>query len=168
MYLHTLKTKLLSELHTNMWAGKRSRYSDCLRAGRSGNRNPVGAGFSAPVQTGLEAHTSSCTMGTGSFPRVRCSRGVTLTPHPLLVRRSKIEYSYSSTLPKGFCGLWKGETYPTYKYYFGYKIGTVAEFFRIKSVISCHMVLCCTNSRSATAHYYIVAVWTTSTPPPLS
>jgi len=51
----------------------------------------VGARFSAPVQTGPEAHPASCTMGTGSFPGVRCSRGVTLTPHPLLVPRSKIE-----------------------------------------------------------------------------
>ena len=30
-------------------------------------------------------------MGIGSFPGVRCGRGVTLTPHPLLVLRSKIE-----------------------------------------------------------------------------
>jgi len=29
--------------------------------------------------------------GYGSFPGVRCCRGVTLTPHPLLVQRSKIE-----------------------------------------------------------------------------
>jgi len=50
-----------------------------------------GARFSAPVQTGPEAHTASCTMGTGSFPGVSCCRGVTLTPHPLLVPRSKIE-----------------------------------------------------------------------------
>jgi hypothetical protein len=50
-----------------------------------------GARFSAPVQTGSEAHPASCTMGTGSFPEVRCTRGVTLTPHPLLVPRSKIE-----------------------------------------------------------------------------
>jgi hypothetical protein len=27
-----------------------------------------GARFSAPVQTGPEAHPASCTMGTGSFP----------------------------------------------------------------------------------------------------
>jgi hypothetical protein len=47
--------------------------------------------FSARVQTGPEAHPASCTMGTGSFPGVRCGRGVTLTPHPLLVPRSKIE-----------------------------------------------------------------------------
>jgi len=30
-------------------------------------------------------------MGTRSTPRVRCGRGVTLTPHPLLVQRSKTE-----------------------------------------------------------------------------
>jgi hypothetical protein len=44
-----------------------------------------GARFSAPVQTGPRAHPASCTMGTGSFPGVKSSRGVTLTPHPLLV-----------------------------------------------------------------------------------
>ena len=36
-------------------------------------------------------HTASCTVGTGSFPGLRCGRGVTQTPHPLLVQRSKIE-----------------------------------------------------------------------------
>jgi len=61
-----------------------------------------GARFSAPVQTSPEAHPASCTIGTGSFPEVRCGWGMTLTPHPLLVRRSKIEYS---TLPKGLRGL---------------------------------------------------------------
>ena len=49
------------------------------------------ARFSAPVQTGLEAHPASCTVGAGYFPGVRCGRGVTLTPHPFLVPRSKIE-----------------------------------------------------------------------------
>jgi len=49
------------------------------------------ARFSAPVHTGPEAHPASCTMGTGSFPGVRCCRDVTLTAHPLLVQRSKIE-----------------------------------------------------------------------------
>jgi len=44
--------------------------------------NPGGAIFSAPVQTGPRANPDSCTMGTGSFPGVRCCRGVTLTPHP--------------------------------------------------------------------------------------
>jgi len=34
-------------------------------------------------------HPASCTMGTVSFPGVESGRGVTLTPHPLLVPRSK-------------------------------------------------------------------------------
>ena len=56
-----------------------------LRAGRSGDRIPVGVRFSTPVQTGPGAHPASCTMGTGSFPGVNSGRGVTLTPHHLLV-----------------------------------------------------------------------------------
>jgi hypothetical protein len=48
-----------------------------------------GREFSAPVQTGPGAHSASCTMGTGSFSGVENGRGVTLTPHPLLVSRSR-------------------------------------------------------------------------------
>ena len=44
-----------------------------------------GARFSAPVQTGPGTLPASCTMCTGSFPGVKSGRGVTLTPHPLLV-----------------------------------------------------------------------------------
>jgi len=38
--------------------------SDLLRAGRSGNRIPVVARFSAPVLTGPGAHPASCKIGT--------------------------------------------------------------------------------------------------------
>jgi len=34
-------------------------------------------------------HPASCTTGTGSFPRVKSGRGVTLTPHLLLVPWSR-------------------------------------------------------------------------------
>jgi len=51
----------------------------------------VGVRLSAPVQTGPEVHPTSSKMGTGFFPGARCGRGVTLTLHPLLVLRSKIE-----------------------------------------------------------------------------
>jgi hypothetical protein len=56
-----------------------------LRAGWSGDQIPVGVRFSAPVQTGPGAHSASCTMGTASFLGVKGGRGMTLTPHPLLV-----------------------------------------------------------------------------------
>jgi hypothetical protein len=47
-----------------------------------------GARFFTPVQTGPVADPASCRMGTGSFPGLKNGRGVTLTPHPLLVPRS--------------------------------------------------------------------------------
>jgi len=50
---------------------------------------PVGSRFSALVQTGPGVHPASCTMSTGSFLGVKSSRGVTLTPHPLLVPWSR-------------------------------------------------------------------------------
>jgi len=48
-----------------------------------------GARFSALVQTGSGAHPDSCTMSTGSFPGVKSGRGVTMTPDPFLVPRSR-------------------------------------------------------------------------------
>jgi len=40
------------------------------------------------MQTGPGAHPASCTVGTRSFPGVKCGRGILLTTHPLLVLRS--------------------------------------------------------------------------------
>jgi len=50
--------------------------------------NPGGGEILPPVQTGPVVHPASCKMGTGSFPGVKCGRGVLLTTHPLLVPRS--------------------------------------------------------------------------------
>ena len=78
-----------------------SRYNDSLRAGRSGDRVPVGARFSAPVRTGSEAHPASYTMGTGSFPRVkRPGRGVDHSPPSNAEPNERVElYLYSLSGP---------------------------------------------------------------------
>jgi len=62
-----------------------------------------GARFSAPVQTGPEAHPASYTIGTGSFPGVKSGRGVTLTPYPFKCRgQERVElYLYSPYVPYG-------------------------------------------------------------------
>ena len=52
-----------------------------LRAGRSGIEFRWGRDFPT-IQTGTGAHPASCTMGTGSFPGVKCGRDVGLTPTP--------------------------------------------------------------------------------------
>jgi len=59
-----------------------SRYSDWLRARRSGDRIPVTARFSAPVQTGPAVHPASCTTGTGSFPGGKERPGRDADPPP--------------------------------------------------------------------------------------
>ena len=113
---HTFKFSLS---HSNQtWVGQRSRYSDWLRDGRSGDRIPVGARFSAPVQTGSGAHPASCTVGIGSFPGVKRGQGVTLTPHLLLVplsRKSRAPHmgSTACTEPQY---LYKGALYLTLPY----------------------------------------------------
>ena len=73
----------------SVWAGYHIRYSVWLWAGQSGDRIPLGVRFSAPVQTYPGAHPTSCTMGTGSFPGVKSSWGMTLTSHLLLVPWSR-------------------------------------------------------------------------------
>ena len=74
-----------------------------LRAGRSGDRIPVGARFSARVQTDPGAHPASYTMGTGSFSGVKSGQVVTLTRHPFLCRGHEgVElYLYSTCGPYG-------------------------------------------------------------------
>ena len=60
-----------------------------LNASPTGIESRWGTKFSAPVQTGPGAHPASCTMDIGSFPGVKCGRGVLLTTHTLLVPWSR-------------------------------------------------------------------------------
>ena len=73
--------------HACYWAGSSVGIATEPRTGRSGIESRWRRDF-PPVQTGPETHPASCKMGTGSFPGVKCGRGVLLTTHPLLVPRS--------------------------------------------------------------------------------
>ena len=62
---------VLSMLYIKIGSEFLSRYSDSLHTGRAGDRIPVGAKFSAPVQIGPGAHPAPYTMSTWSFPGVK-------------------------------------------------------------------------------------------------
>jgi len=69
-------------IHYLLFVCKDIRYGTWLRAGRSGDRIPVVARFSAPVQTGPGVHPASYKMGTRSFAGFkRPGRGVDKPPH---------------------------------------------------------------------------------------
>ena len=74
------------------------------------DRIPVGARFSAPVQTGCGTHPASYTMGTVSFPGInRPGRGIDHPPPSTAEIKERVElYLYSSSGPS-----WPvlGETY---------------------------------------------------------
>ena len=60
-----------------------------LRAGRSGDRIPVVARFSAHVQTGPKTHPASYTMGNRSFLGVRRPESEVYHPPHLAPRLKK-------------------------------------------------------------------------------
>jgi len=66
-------TILIKNVIVNCGPGSVVGIATELRSGRSGDRIPVGARFSAPVQTGPGAHPASCKMSTGSFPGVKAA-----------------------------------------------------------------------------------------------
>ena len=82
--------------------GQLSQYSDLLRTGRRGDRIPVRAKFSAPVQTVPREHTTFWTMGLGTLPRTQSGWGMALATHRHIESRLKKEYSHTSTPLLGF------------------------------------------------------------------
>jgi hypothetical protein len=86
---HTRNNQHIELCPISIWAiskhlslAQLSLYSDLLRAGQSRDQIPVGAKFSAPIQTSPGAHPDSYTMGTQSFPGVKwLGCGVDHTPH---------------------------------------------------------------------------------------
>ena len=59
---------------------------------------PVGARFSAPVQTTLWAHIAPYTIGTGSLSREKSDRAMVLTTHPHLAPKLQL-HLYCTTGP---------------------------------------------------------------------
>ena len=76
---------------------------DSLRAGRSRNRVPVGARFSAPIQTGSGLHPASHTMSTRFL---RPGRGVNHPPPSSATIRERVEVYVVHLLH--FCGFMNG------------------------------------------------------------
>jgi hypothetical protein len=77
-----------------------SQYSDSLWAGQSGDPIPVGARFSAGIQTGPGAHPASYTVGTTSFPGVKwLGRGFNHPPPSRVEVKERVELYLSPSVP---------------------------------------------------------------------
>ena len=62
-------------MHRDMYRDSSVGIANRYWLDESGDRIPVGACFSATVQTAPGAHPASCTVGNGYFPGVKCGRG---------------------------------------------------------------------------------------------
>ena len=88
VFYHLLPTKSnFNSIYICLVCGPGSTVGIATDYGLDGPGSNPGGDF-PPVQTGPRANPAACTMGTGSFPGVKCGRGVLLTTHPLLVSRS--------------------------------------------------------------------------------
>ena len=91
-------------LHLHLHWGRDSAVGITIRYGLDGPgiESPVGARFSAPVQTGPGAQPAFCTMGTGPFPGVtRPGCGAHHPPPSKRRGRVRVElYLYSPSGPQ--------------------------------------------------------------------
>ena len=85
----------------DMWAGQRSRYSDWLRAGRSGDRIPVGGEIFRTCPDRPWGPSSLLYNGYRVFPRGNERPGRDADPSPPSSAMVIKEQSYTSTPPKG-------------------------------------------------------------------
>jgi hypothetical protein len=83
-------------------SGYRRQYSDSLRAEWFGDRDPVTASSSLPVQTDSETHSASCTIYTESFPGVG-GRVVMLANDPHLAAPMRMGWSCRLTSDSPLC-----------------------------------------------------------------
>ena len=81
------------------WAGQRSRYSEWLRAGQSGDRIPVGARFSALVHTDTRGPPNLLYNGYRLFPGGEKRPRSNAEPSPPSSAVVMKEQSYTSTPP---------------------------------------------------------------------
>jgi hypothetical protein len=63
-----MRSYLAAFVGRNRAVGVATRYGRMVRGS-----NPVGARFSAPIQTGPGEQPASCTLGTGSLSRVKAA-----------------------------------------------------------------------------------------------
>ena len=94
IYIRTLHISLQANIYI----------CDCLQAGRSGYRIPLGRDFPHLSRPALRP-TQPPVQWYWVFPWGKVLPVRDVGPSPLPVQRSKIEYSYTSTLPKGLRGL---------------------------------------------------------------
>jgi hypothetical protein len=94
-------TDIINTLHSLLRTDIASRYSGFLWAGLSGDRIPVLATFSTLVQTSPAAHSTSYTMGTGSFPGAkRPGSGINYPTPSIAEVKERVElYFYSPSVP---------------------------------------------------------------------
>ena len=77
---------------------QRNPYSEYIRVGRSADRIPVEAWFSAPLQTVPGAQPASCSKGAECLSRGQNVRGMELTTHPTSTEvKEKVELYFCST-----------------------------------------------------------------------